>query len=361
VYDELFYQMKPNFDEFIDIIKGKKKTSRVHLVELGVDEEIMSYVWENYLNKKWVDEPVEKIKNKIEFFYSLGYDFVTFWPTVKNIPKFKKRITDDTAMVSRGKREWVEEGIGIINSWEDFKEIDWDKLDIEMKEFEVASEYVSFKDGMKLMLCTTLFEMVLERWMGYEGLFISLVRQPDLVKAVFDTWGEKIYEFYEKLIDSEVVGGIFHADDMGYRSATMINPNDLRKYVLPWLKRYADLAHSRGKVFFLHSCGNNLAIMDDLINYVGIDAYHSFQDSIIPIWEFQRRYPTIGVLGGVDVDKLARYPEKDLENYITDILEKCMFTGRFALGSGNTVTNYVPPENYLKMIKTASDFHNKNR
>jgi len=333
MYEELFYKMKPDFNELINIIKGKTKSNRVHLVELGIDLEVMEYIWKNHLNKEWLDDPTEIIKERIEFFYSLGYDFITFWPTIRNIPEFKKR-----------------------SSWKDFKSIEWDKLDIDMKEFEIARNYIETKKGMKLMLSTTLFEMVLERWMGYEGLFVSLVQHPDLVEAVFNVWGEKIYEFYERLIDDETVGGIFHADDMGFKSSTMISLKDLRKYVFPWLKRYADLAHSKGKVFFLHSCGNNQIIMEDLINYIGIDAYHSFEDAIIPIWEFQRKYPNIGALGGVDVDKLSRYSKTELRNYVKEILKKCISNGKFALGAGNTVTNYVPPENYLTMVEMARNF-----
>lgn len=356
MYENLFYSVKPDFNEFIGLIKGNTNNKRVHLVELGIDKEVMSYIWQKYLNRSWPEKAVERIKERIEFFYSLGYDFVTFWPTIKNIPEFKKRITEDTAIISRKEREWVEEEIGIISSWEDFQKINWDEIDIDINEFEIAREYISQKEGMKLMLSATLFEMVLEKWMGYQGLFLSLVQQPELVEAVFNAWGQKLYEFYEKLIDDEVVGGIFHADDMGFRTSTMINPKDLRKYVFPWLKKYADLAHEKGKIFCLHSCGNNRMIMEDLINYVGIDAYHSFEDSIIPIWEFQKNYPSIAALGGVDVDKLARYSTEKLKEYVENILKKCVPNGKFALGSGNTVTNYIPPENFLTMVEVARSF-----
>jgi uroporphyrinogen decarboxylase len=59
----------------------------------------------------------------------------------------------------------------------------------------------------------------------------------------------------------------------------------------------------------------------------------------------------VAALGGVDVDKLARFDEESLRKYVRDILDKCMPGGRYALGSGNSVTNYVPPKNYITMLE----------
>jgi uroporphyrinogen decarboxylase len=50
------------------------------------------------------------------------------------------------------------------------------------------------------------------------------------------------------------------------------------------------------------------------------------------------------------VDKLCRLPENELRVYVRDIIQNCLPGGRFALGSGNTVANYVPLRNYLAMI-----------
>jgi|GEM_PF-6716568 len=41
--------------------------------------------------------------------------------------------------------------------------------------------------------------------------------------------------------------------------------------------------HRHGKPFILHCCGQVDAIMEDLIETVGIDAKHSFQDNIEPV------------------------------------------------------------------------------
>ena len=49
---------------------------------------------------------------------------------------------------------------------------------------------------------------------------------------------------------------------------------------------------------------------------------------------------------------LARMDEPALRSYIRDLLDVCM-PHRSALGSGNTVANYVPLENYIIMLDEA--------
>jgi len=206
---------------------------------------------------------------------------------------------------------------------------------------------------MKLVVGTTVFEMILEHFLGYQDLFLLSVDNPALVDAVFDAWGQKVYDFYKQAIQYPGVGAIFHADDLGFKTATLMSPDFLRKNVFPWLKKYAALAHEQGKTFWYHCCGNVLDVMDDLIEEVRIDAFHSFQDVIIPIGRFMDLYGhRVAGLGGVDMDCLGRMEEGELRRYVRRILDDCM-PGRFAVGSGNTVANYIPVPNYLAMLDEA--------
>jgi len=44
----------------------------------------------------------------------------------------------------------------------------------------------------------------------------------------------------------------------------------------------------------------------------------------------------------VDVGKLSQLKEKELRQCVRNILDKCMPGGGYALGSGNSITNYIP-------------------
>jgi len=341
----------PDFESLKRVLKGER-AKKVHFVELGIDKEIKEYITENLLGKKWIPLTSESKENywkqEIYFWYRMGYDYIRVSGGLDFPTKYKE--SEDTASLSRGKRNWIEEGKGMISSWEEFEEYPWPKLeDMDFSHYEFVSK--NLPEGMKIMVCPSsgVFEIASESLLGFENMAYLLIDHPDLVEATFNKLGETIYTFYQNVIDLENVEGIFQGDDLGFKTSTFLSPSLLRKLVLPWHKKYASLTHKKGKIYWLHCCGNILNIMKDLIEEVKIDAFHSFQDVIIPVKEFKRRYPEIAVLGGVDVDKLSRLEENDLRKYVKEILEECM-PEKYALGSGNSISNYIPVENYLIML-----------
>ena len=100
------------------------------------------------------------------------------------------------------------------------------------------------------------------------------------------------------------------------------------------------------------------SMMEVLIDEVGIDGKHSFEEEALPVSEFKRLYgDRVATLGGVDVDRLSRWEEQDLRGYVRSILETCSPGGGFAIGSGNSVTNYTPVENYRAMLEEVWDWN----
>ena len=49
-------------------------------------------------------------------------------------------------------------------------------------------------------------------------------------------------------------------------------------------------------------------------------------------------------------------PEDELRSHVRRVIEACLPGGRFALGTGNTVANYVPIPNYLAMVEEGFSF-----
>ena len=168
-------------------------------------------------------------------------------------------------------------------SWEDFERYPWPKIEeFDFFPFEYISSHLP--EGMGMITCHGggLYEHL--SWiMSYEGLCIALYDAPDLVTAVADRIGSLLTKFYEHLLELDGVMAIFQGDDMGFKTGTLLAPDALRKYCLPWQKRFAAMAHAKGKPYFLHSCGNLAAIMEDLIEDVKIDGKHSYENAIMPV------------------------------------------------------------------------------
>jgi uroporphyrinogen decarboxylase len=108
--------------------------------------------------------------------------------------------------------------------------------------------------------------------------------------------------------------------------------------------------HKNQKFAILHSCGNLEAVMDIIVDELKYDAKHSFEDAIIPVEDFwQLWHGKIAVLGGIDVDFLARSTPELITKRCRKILELTELKA-YAMGSGNSITGYIPIENYLAMI-----------
>lgn len=258
--------------------------------------------------------------------------------------------TKDTA--SDGDREWRDEHRGVIENWEDFEKYPWPAAsDVDYSHLDYAAE--ALPEGMKLIGADPggVFEGAIGL-MGFEALSYAMAEQPDLVQAVFDKCGEIMLNVCQTHASHEAVGAVILGDDLGFKTQTMISPDALRKHLFPWHKRIAEAVHAYGKPLIFHACGNIEAVMEDLIEAVGIDGRHSFEDAITPITAAKRRWgDRVALLGGIDMDLLARGTPQQVRERTREVLEACMPGGGFALGSGNSIANYVKTENYFAMLE----------
>lgn len=349
---------KPNAREFIDILMGNKPQTRTPLVEYIVDDVVMRPIVTELMGREWVTPTGDReslkrfLDNYIEFWYRMGYDFVRL---EIGLPFQERRhITQDTA--SSKQRSWVDEHQGAISNWEEFEKYPWPRVeDLDFFVLEYINDHLPEGMGLISSHGGGIFEHL--SWiMSLEGLSYAVHDDPALVQAVSDRLGELITRFYEHLLQLDKLIVVFPGDDMGFRSGTLIAPDDLRKYCLPWHKRWAEMAHAKGLPYFLHSCGNLQTIMEDLIADVRIDAKHSFEDAIIPVEEFQKLYgDRIAVLGGVDLNILSAGTPEAVRQRTRYLVETCGARGRYAIGSGNSIPTYVPVENYLAMVDETLD------
>lgn len=193
--------------------------------------------------------------------------------------------------------------------------------------------------------------------MGYETLCYALYDNRDLVAAIRDRLIEIYIKVIWRLLQFDRVKITWGSDDMGYRSGPLISPNDLREFVLPGHKLMAQMSHQAGRPYLLHSCGNLATIIEDLIDDVGIDARHSFEDTIEDVITAHDRYgDRIAHLGGIDVDFLCRASETEIRSRVRHTLEACMPGGGYCLGTGNSVANYIPVDNFLIMLDEGRKF-----
>jgi uroporphyrinogen decarboxylase len=289
----------------------------------------------------------------VRFCREVGYDYV-FMVTGFSLPRSMATAADtaESRNYPGGERYWQDEAHGPIQSWADFEAYPWPEAE-ELS--HPALEYVSqiLPDGMKLAAFNYggVFENA--SWlMGLESLSFALRDQPDLVEAICQRVGDLVTATASQVVSIDNVELVLLSDDLGFNSSTLVSPDVLRRYVLPYYKKVVDITHEAEKIMVFHSCGNMYKLMDDLIDDVGIDSKHSFEDKILPVEEAYRKWgDRIAILGGVDMDLLGRGTEEAVRARTREILEVCGTRGTgYCLGTGNTAANYIPKQNYLAML-----------
>lgn len=350
--DSLWPDNKPDFERLRRVFRRQELPDRVPFIELFADPEIVAAVLGEqaiYAELDEMDKRRAQLAQRIRYCQRVGYDYVWAYPRV-NFALRRVLFTEDPAALSRPKRQWVNESEGAIESIDEFDAYPWPTPEsVDYFDLEYVADHLP--DGMKIIAATSgVLEWVM--WlMGAEPFFIALHDQPDLIQAMFEKIGGIFTRVYATAAQIPQVGAMFLGDDMGYRTGPFIQPEQMRHYLFPQQRRLARIAHDHSLPFLLHACGNLRLIMDDLIDDVGIDAKHSFEDTYMPVGEAKHLYgDRIAILGGVDVGMLVQADEAQVRAYTRHVLESCMPGGGYALGTGNSVTNYIPVRNYLAML-----------
>ena len=353
-YEGLRRPCEPNWRGFVDNILRKAAPDRVHHVELFHDVQIRDAIVERFDVARGLDaaDPYYAQKLHVAFQRFCGFDYVRSGLAGLDMPT-NKIFADDTAELKKPNgRAFQDEHAGPIMSREDFERYPWP----DPAAPEAARELEWYQQNLPEDMCiigglVAHYAEYLAWLMGYETLCFALYDQRDLVQAIADKLTEIYRVCMARLLQFDRVRCIWGSDDMGFKTGTLISPDDMRQFVLPGHKMCAKMAHDAGRVYLLHSCGNLAEIMDDLIDDVRIDAKHSYEDTIEDVRQVKGTYGRrIALLGGIDVDFLCRADEPAIRKRVRQTLDVCLPGGGYCLGSGNSVANYIPLDNYLAML-----------
>jgi len=329
---------EPDFENLLKVLR-RQKPDRPTLFELFMNGRVYNRLaGENTLPD---NAPLAPLSMAIRAFANGGYDYTTLMLPGFGFPQGERR---------PGRTLSLNEG-GLVHDWESFENYPWPD--------PAAAEYHQLEDhapelpgGMKLMVmgpCGVLENVIF--LVGHETLCLMVLEEPELAEAIFTAVGSRIVQFYERVAEYDSVGALIGNDDWGFQRQTLLSPALMRQLVFPWHKKIVEAAHRRGKPAVLHSCGNPTAVMDDIAYDIGYDGKHSYEDSIIPVEEFYETYhDRIAILGGIDVDFLCRATPDEVRQRSVAMLERSADRGAYALGSGNSIPEYVPDEAYFAML-----------
>jgi uroporphyrinogen decarboxylase len=358
--DLLSVPVIPNWEGFLRCLRREKTPERVYFIELLLDEEIKAAVTRRFqlMDDISPDDPDYALTREVRVQRFLGYDYVRCGVDDVGVKIDRLPVADTADLERKGGRRYVNEHRGPITSWEEFEAFPWpNPAQLTTRKLEWLQENLPEDMGIIGSGGFAHFAEYLIWLMGFETLCYALFEQRGLVAAI----SRRLLELYEvviqRMLEFDRIRAIWGSDDMGFRNGTLISPRDLREFVLPGHRAMAHASHAAGRPYLLHCCGKIDAIMDDLVEDIGIDGLHSYEDTIRTVEETKVKYgQRIAVLGGIDLDFLCRADERAIRQRVRITLERCHAGGGYLLGTGNSVANYLPLKNYLIMLDEGRRF-----
>ena len=339
---------QPDSRHFAAVMQNRRP-ERLPLYEHIIDPEIMEGILDLRFAELANGGPAdvrEFLRHYCRFFREMTYDVVSF----------EICITDalpDHGALSGGRPGPIQDRSDFETyPWEELPELYWRRA---ATWFERLGE--EMPEGMKAVggIGNGVFE-ISEDLVGLEYLPFMQVDDPDLYRDLFRRIGDLIVSIWTRFL--ERYAGTFVAcrigDDLGYSTSLLTNPTTVREQIVPQYRRVIELVHAADKPFLWHSCGCIFAVMEDFLA-AGIDAKHSNEDAIAPFSRWIEEYgDRIGLLGGFDMDFLCRKSPDEIVAEVERLGGEYRAAARgYALGSGNSIPDYVPAANYLAMLEGA--------
>lgn len=346
-------KFEPDYRHLLQVVHNKKP-DRLPLYEHIIDVPFISKaIGEELIIQGRQDKDYENYYGKVlNFWKDMTYDAFSYEATICDILPGHGAITGGM--------------LGPVQTRDDFDKYPFEQIpEIFWKFYTPHLEAVRklIPPGMKVYggCGNGIFE-VSQDLVGFENLAVMQFNDPELFSDLYKRIGNLFVELWTQMINKYGDMFVFFrmGDDLGFKSSTLLDPETIRKHILPEYKRIIDLIHETGKKFLLHSCGNIFNVMDDIIN-VNIDAKHSNEDEIAPFEKWIELYgEKIGLFGGIDVNTLCLNKYDDVYGLVLEkgIKYRNMARG-YGIGSGNSIAEYVPVDGFMAMIDAVKEIRRR--
>ncbi len=200
--------------------------------------------------------------------------------------------------------------------------------------------------------------------LGMENMYIKMYTDPELVASIF----KKVVDYYFKVSTrifeeaADLIDIFFIGNDFGSQSGPLLDEHLFNQFILPHLKRMAELGHKYNLKVMLHCCGGFKELIPSMID-AGLDGIHAVQPSCrgMDLVVLKKEYGDKIVFNGcidshhVLIDGTPEYVRSETKK----TLEIMKAGGGFIAGASHDyILEETPVENILAMFETIREYGN---
>lgn len=197
------------------------------------------------------------------------------------------------------------------------------------------------------------FDITHSWFVGTETLLMAMFEEPEWCVDMFNTELDLNIAMFEMMLDEGYeFDAIKWPDDMGYKNNTFFSMKMYRELLKPVQKRAADWAHSHGIKVHLHSCGDIMPLVPELVE-IGVDCLNPLEikAGMDPIDLKQRFGDRLAFHGGINAvlfDETERFVA-EMERLIPALKQN----GGYIFASDHSIPNNVTLAEMKTVTETA--------
>lgn len=229
-------------------------------------------------------------------------------------------------------------------------------------------DYINFDKCIEALKSDTLHYRLSGLWtsfyhdlmdlFGMESYLMNMYLNPELVHAVTDRVCNFYYKANERFFETagNLIDGFFFGNDFGTQNNLICGVKQFDEFILPWFKKFTDLAHNYGYQVILHSCGSIYSVIDRLID-LRVDCLHPLQAKAANMsaeklsQDFKGR---IAFMGGIDTQELlVNGKPEEVEVEVEKVME-LLGPSLIVSPSHEAILPNVTPQNIEAMVKAVN-------
>jgi len=191
------------------------------------------------------------------------------------------------------------------------------------------------------MLPVGLFQHMIDLF-SFEDFLVNCIAAPELVEEVCDGFLKVDMDCIKKMAEAGV-DGIIGIDDTALQDRLLVSMDIFRTIFKPRYKKLYDYCHSLGIDTFIHSCGYNIDIIEELID-AGLQVVNLDQQENMGLRKLSERYKgRICFYCPLDIQRTIDFSKEEIEERVREMID-C-----FATEHGGYIAKTYPQPRAVKM------------
>jgi uroporphyrinogen decarboxylase len=198
---------------------------------------------------------------------------------------------------------------------------------------------------------------------GMTRLLMDFHLEPENVHRLNDALARLYCGYLERAVRELQPDGFFTSDDLGHQTQLFMDPRTFRSLLKPYYARVGAVLKRHHLHWWLHSCGNNTAILGDLAE-VGVNVFHPVQKHTMDEAAVAREFgDRLTFLAGIDVQHTLREKDppgvREEVRFLIDTFDRP--DGGLCLAAGNGIVAGTPLENVEAFLDEALRYGTAHR